>query len=156
MKTTAFTPALRLWVVLARAHAAVVRHAEAQTARHGLTLSEFGVLEALLHKGPLTLGEVQRKILVSSGGISYLVDRLAQRGLVERRACPEDRRVRRVVLTAEGEALIETVFAEHAGLLESVLAGLSPDEQREATALLRRLGHAAADHSNLQTPDETA
>src|SRR3712207_3630263 len=86
------TLALRLWIALARAHNAVQAHAAADVARHGLTISEFAVLEVLYHKGPLLLGEVQRRILVSSGGITYLVDRLEKRGLVERRDCPGDRR----------------------------------------------------------------
>src|SRR5829696_5942697 len=84
--------ALKLWGVLARAHNAVERHAQGHVQEHGLTLPEFGILEALYHKGPLLLGEVQRKILVSSGGVTYLVDRLTAKGLVERQDCPEDRR----------------------------------------------------------------
>src|SRR4051794_31619504 len=106
--------ALKLWVVLARAHTAIYSHVQEDVARHGLTVAEFGVLEALFHKGPMLLGEVQRRILVSSGGITYLVDRLAQKGLVERRECSEDRRARYAALTAAGEALIRQIFPGHA------------------------------------------
>src|SRR6185503_13192975 len=91
--------ALKLWVVLARAYASVAQRASEDVARHGLTLAEFAVLEALYHKGPLLLGEVQKKILVSSGGVTYLVDRLEERGLVRRKLCPEDRRARYAELT---------------------------------------------------------
>lgn len=143
----AVDPALRLWVVLARAYTAVARHVEADVARHGLTTSEFGILEALYHKGPLLLGEMQRKILVSSGGITFLVDRLAARGLVERRACPNDRRARYAALTPDGEALIERIFPEHRARLHAVLDGLSVPEQRDAARLLRQLGRAAAARS---------
>ena len=136
--------ALKLWVVLARAHAAVVGHVEAHVASHGLTVAEFGVLEALYHKGPLLLGDVQRKILVSSGGVTFLVDRLAAKGLVERRVCEEDRRARYAALTREGEKLMRRIFPEHAAMLERALGTLEPDEQAEATAFLRRLGHGAA------------
>ena len=136
--------ALKLWVVLARAHAAVVSHVEAHVAAHGLTLAEFGVLEALYHKGPLLLGDVQRKILVSSGGVTFLVDRLTAKGLVERRVCEEDRRARYAALTPDGERLIARIFPEHAAVLERALGGLSAEEQADATALLRDLGHAAA------------
>ena len=59
------SPALKLWVVMARAHVAVQTHAAADIARHDLTLAEFGILEALYHRGPMLLGEVQRRILVS-------------------------------------------------------------------------------------------
>jgi MarR family transcriptional regulator, 2-MHQ and catechol-resistance regulon repressor len=136
--------ALRLYVVLARAWAAVARHAEAHMARHGLTPAEFAVLEALYHKGPLLLGEVQRKILVSSGGITYLVDRLAAKGLAERRPCPTDRRAAYAALTEEGEQLLGAIFPEHAATIRCAVSGLTEAEQRTAADLLRTLGVAAA------------
>ena len=83
---------LRLWVIFARAHTAVAARAQADVARHGLTIAEFGVMEALHHKGPLLLSELKAKILVSNAGVTYLVDRLEKRGLVERRRCERDRR----------------------------------------------------------------
>lgn len=136
--------ALKLWVVLSRARAAIAERAAADVARHELTLAEFGVLEALYHKGPMLLGEVQRSLLVSSGGVTYLVDRLERRGLVRRDQCPEDRRARYAVLTAEGAQFIEGVFREHAAALGEALGGLDREEQREATRLLKKLGLAAA------------
>lgn len=136
--------ALKLWVVLARAYAAVGRHVEADIARHDLTVTEFGILEALHHKGPLLLGEIQKKVLVTSGGITYLVDRLEAKGLVKRQDCPTDRRARYAVLTPSGEALIQAIFPTHAERITEVLSVLSPDEQLQLTDLLRTLGHAAA------------
>ncbi|HEX2092879.1 MAG TPA: MarR family transcriptional regulator [Longimicrobiaceae bacterium] len=137
--------ALKLWVVLSRAHTAVEEHARADIARHELTLAEFAILEVLFHRGPLLLGEVQRRILVSSGGITYLVDRLEKRELVERRECPEDRRARYAALTPAGEALIREIFPRHAEALERALAGLDADEKEQAVDLLRRLGRYAAE-----------
>ncbi len=136
---------LKLWVVLARAFAAVQAHSTADIARHDLTPGEFAILEALYHKGPLLLGDVQRRILVSSGGITFLVDRLEARGLVERRACPEDRRARYAALTPAGEELIGRIFPDHARCIEHALEGLSEEEKRQAIDLLRRLGHYARD-----------
>jgi MarR family 2-MHQ and catechol resistance regulon transcriptional repressor len=136
--------ALELWVLLARAHASVAAHAAADAARHGLTPAEFGILEALYHGGPTLLGQVQRRILVSSGGITFLVDRLAERGLVERRECPEDRRARYAALTARGERLMREIFPAHAARIRQAVSGLTLAEQRAATGLLRRLGRAAA------------
>ena len=135
---------LKLWVVLARAYAAIGRQVDADIARHGLTTTEFGILEVLHHKGPLLLGEIQRKVLVTSGGITYLVDRLVSKGLVRREDCPSDRRARYAVLTPAGEMLIRRIFPEHAAVIARALSGLSGAEQAEATALLRRLGLAAA------------
>jgi MarR family 2-MHQ and catechol resistance regulon transcriptional repressor len=141
---TAPGTALKLWIILSRAHNAVEMHARADVARHGLTLTEFGILEALFHKGPLLLGEVQRKILVSSGGVTYLIDRLEARGLVERRACPHDRRASYAALTPAGEELIGTIFPEHARALEHALSGLGETDREAAVRLLRRLGTHAS------------
>jgi MarR family transcriptional regulator, 2-MHQ and catechol-resistance regulon repressor len=136
--------ALKLWVVLSRAYVAVEAQVKADIARHGLTAAEFGALEALYHRGPLLVGEVKRKILLSSGGITYVIDRLEAKGLVERRDCAEDRRASYAALTAEGEALVERIFPEHARRVEAAVGGLTAEEQLEATALLRRLGRHAA------------
>ncbi len=136
--------ALKLWVVLSRAQVAVSAHVADDVARHGLTLTEFAILEALYHRGAMLLGEVQRRILVSSGGITFLVDRLVAKGLVERQECPSDRRARYAALTAEGEALIARIFPQHAAMIERVVGALSPEEQAAAASLLKRLGHGAA------------
>jgi MarR family transcriptional regulator, 2-MHQ and catechol-resistance regulon repressor len=136
--------ALKLFVVLARALNAVSKHVESDVAQHDLTGTEFGILEALYHKGPMLLGEIQRKILVTSGGITYLVDRLVAKGLVKREQCPEDRRARYAVLTPAGQSLIKRIFPAHAARIEQALSGLTAAEQREATQLLRKLGLAAA------------
>jgi MarR family 2-MHQ and catechol resistance regulon transcriptional repressor len=142
--TPAERDALKLWVVLSRAYTAITARAAADVARHDLTLAEFGVLEALFHKGRMLLGEVQRSLLVSSGGVTYLVDRLEARGLVRREACPEDRRARYAALTDAGVEFVRRHFPEHAGALHDTLGALTRDEQREAARLLRRLGLGAA------------
>jgi MarR family 2-MHQ and catechol resistance regulon transcriptional repressor len=136
--------ALKLWVVLARAYSSIEERAAADVRRRGLTLAEFGVLEALLHKGPLLLGDLQRKILISSGGITYVVDRLQERGLVERQPHAEDRRACFAALTKEGEKLTKRIFNEHEACLEEVLSGLNVEQQQQATELLKVLGRAAA------------
>ena len=136
--------ALRLWVRLARAFRAIEAVAARDAARHGLTLAEFGMLEALYHLGPMPLGEVQRRILVSSGGVTYLADSLESRGLVRREPADRDRRIRIATLTDEGREMIEKIFPEHAARLEEAMAGLSPEEQDRAATLIRRLGKRAA------------
>lgn len=137
--------ALKLWTVLSRARSAVAEHSLADIRRHDLTPGEFGALEALHHRGPLRLGELREKILVSSGGITYLVDRLAERGLVERRPCPDDRRASYAVLTDDGEALMERIFPCHAERIERAVSGLDADEKRTAVELLKKLGLRAAE-----------
>lgn len=136
--------ALKLWVVLSRAHAAVAEHSQADIARHGLTPMEFGILEALHHKGPMLLGEVQKKILVTSGGVTYLVDRLAAKGLVERQRCDRDRRAYYAALTPAGQELIREIFPRHAEAIRRAMEGLTEQEKDEAIVLLRTLGRHAA------------
>ncbi|HJQ19676.1 MAG TPA: MarR family transcriptional regulator [Gemmatimonadaceae bacterium] len=143
-ETTKRTPAqeraLKLFVVLTRAANAIHCRLHSKTDLHGLTLTEFSILEALYHKGPLLLGDVQRKILLSSGGVTYTVDRLAEKGLVERRECTTDRRARYAALTPKGEALIAEIFPSHAERIEDVMSTLTSKEQAELTDMLRRLG----------------
>jgi MarR family 2-MHQ and catechol resistance regulon transcriptional repressor len=135
--------ALKLFVVLIRAASAVGKRIDALADRHGLTQTEFGVLEALYHKGPLLLGDVQKKILLTSGGVTYTIDRLAEKGLVQRRDCETDRRARYAALTPKGEALIAKAFPSHALQIEEAMGSLSAREQEQAIALLRKLGLSA-------------
>lgn len=137
--------ALKLFVVLSRAHRAIFEHTRRDQERHGLGATEFAVLEALYHKGPLLVGEVGARILLTSGSTTYVVDKLEQRGLVVRRPCEADRRALFVDLTREGKALIKRIFPEHAEAVASAMAGLTLEEQQVATELLKRLGRNAQD-----------
>lgn len=137
--------ALKLWVVLSRAFNAVSAHSRHDINRNDLTPGEFAVMEALYHKGPMLLGEVQRKILISSGGITYLVDRLEEKGLVERRPCAEDRRALWAALTPAGEERIAEIFPRHAECMARAVSGLDPAEREQAARLLRKLGRSAAE-----------
>lgn len=136
--------ALKLWVTLARAYAAISRQAQDDVRGDALSIGEFAVIELLYHKGPTLLGEIQKGILVSSGGITFLVDKLTEKGLVERRECAADRRARYAALTKEGERLMRRIFPRHARRIADAMRGLSPSQQREVTRLLKSLGLAAA------------
>jgi MarR family 2-MHQ and catechol resistance regulon transcriptional repressor len=135
---------MKLYVVLTRAFNAVNARLTEKGDFDDLTLTEFGILEALYHKGPLLLGDLQKKILLSSGGVTYTVDRLVERGLVERRECTTDRRARYAALTAKGEAMIARIFPAHAELIEETMSALSSAEQEKVTTRLRKLGLSAA------------
>src|SRR5215831_1806396 len=108
----------RLWMVMVRSLHAVRGMAEASIARTKLCLTDFAALEALLHKGPLTITELQGKVLLASGSITAAVDRLEQRGLVARKNRPSDRRVRVVGRTEQGKQLAVSSFQKHAEDLE--------------------------------------
>jgi MarR family 2-MHQ and catechol resistance regulon transcriptional repressor len=137
--------ALRMWVVMTRAWRAVAEHGRRQVEARGLRPMEVAVLEALHHKGPLTQGQIGEHILLTSGSITAVVDKLEQRGLVVRRSCAEDRRIVYAELTEAGGKLIAMVFPEHAEVLRSAMAGLTTEEKQMATVLLRRLGRHAAE-----------
>lgn len=136
--------ATRLWLVLARCFHAVRQIAERSIADTGLGLSDFAALEALLHKGPLTITEIQAKVLLASGSMTAAVDRLERKGLIVRTFTQRDRRARVLELTAEGKRLVEESFRRHAAALEEGMKVLNNAEKRQAYELLRKLGVFAA------------
>lgn len=135
---------LKLYTVLTRAAESLHAHTKADIESHGLTSTEFAILEALYHKGRMLLNEVQKKILVSSGGITFLIDKLEKRGLVQRTPCASDRRARYAELTEEGTKLMDRIFPTHAEVIRRACAGLSLADQRKAIELLKALGQEAA------------
>jgi MarR family transcriptional regulator, 2-MHQ and catechol-resistance regulon repressor len=137
--------ALKLWVVLSRAQRAIGERARRDIERQGLRPTEFGVLEALYHTGPLTLGQIGELVLVTSGSVTPVADKLQARGLIERRISSEDRRVCYAELTEAGRELVAGIFPDHAEVIRVAMEGLTVEEKRIATALLRRLGRHAAD-----------
>jgi MarR family 2-MHQ and catechol resistance regulon transcriptional repressor len=136
--------AVRAYVKLLRASRAVVMQLEPLLTAHGLTMTQFGVLEAILHKGALTHRELGRKVLTSAGNMTDVVDKLQGRGLVRRVRDPADRRLVRVELTDSGTALIRSLFPRHAAEIAHAMAGLPPADLRQLGDLLRRLGMEAA------------
>jgi MarR family transcriptional regulator, 2-MHQ and catechol-resistance regulon repressor len=131
---------LKLWVTLARCYATYAKAIAARVQDYGLTTPQFGTLEALYHLGPLSLGELAEKLLVTGGNVTYVMDRLEDQGLVYRYRRPDDRRVIQAKLTPEGRDLVADVFPGHAGYIEHLSRHLSTDEQKQVRSLLKRLG----------------
>lgn len=136
--------ALRAYVKLLRASKAVVARIEKLLASEGLTPTQLGVLEGILHLGPLTQRDLGRKVLTSAGNMTDVIDKLEARGLVHRCRAVEDRRLVRVDLTGDGRALIERLFPRHADDIACAMGALCPEELRQLGGLLRKLGVAAA------------
>ena len=132
--------ALRLWVTLARCYATYSKAIAAKVQDYGLTTPQFGTLEALYHLGPLPLGELAEKLLVTGGNVTYVMDRLQDQGLVYRDRRPDDRRVIRARLTQEGRDLVADVFPGHASYVEHLARHLSVEEQTVLRTLLKTLG----------------
>jgi MarR family transcriptional regulator, 2-MHQ and catechol-resistance regulon repressor len=142
----------KLWIVLARCHRALALLVERDIAGLGLCLSDFMVLEALFNKGPLTISEIQAKVLLASGSMTAAVDRAESRGLVIRKTTSKDRRARILELTPQGRRLIEGAFAKHAQHLEGAMSVLDDMEKKQLYAGLKKLGRFVA--AKLEETDE--
>ena len=141
--------AVHLWLVLWKTHDAVRGHAEQSIRQLGMCLTDFGILELLLHKGPLPVNTVGGKLGLTSGSATTAIDRLVERGLVARRVDASDRRARIVALTRAGRGCIEPAFAEHASAMERAASVLSAQERAWLLTLLKRLGrHAQHENTN--------
>jgi MarR family 2-MHQ and catechol resistance regulon transcriptional repressor len=137
---------IHLWLVLAKASHAIEMHARKSIAETGLGISDFMVLEALLHKGPLLLNKVGEKVLLTAGSITAAIDRLERMNLVERGTDPDDRRARPVRLTPTGRTLIRRVFPQHSKAMERAAAALTESERALLIKLLRTWGTAVAEN----------
>jgi MarR family transcriptional regulator, 2-MHQ and catechol-resistance regulon repressor len=144
------TSATRVWLVLWKAARAIEQNALASIAEAGLGLSDFAVLEALLHKGPQAVNTIGKRVLLTSGSITSAIDRLESRKLVQRIVDEEDSRSRIVHLTATGRRLIKTAFRRHTCDMEDTLAVLKAEERMELIRLLKKAGMWAA--ARLGTP----
>jgi len=136
--------ALAAYVKLLRASRAVLARVEKRLAAEGLTLTQLGVLEAVLHRGPLTQRQLGRKVLTSPGNLTDVLDKMEKRGLVRRLRDAADRRMVRVDLTDAGRSLVEQLFPLHAGDIAAAMSGLDSADLRRLGDLLRTLGMAAA------------
>jgi MarR family 2-MHQ and catechol resistance regulon transcriptional repressor len=134
--------ALNTYIKLTRAVNTIEAELARSLAEVGLTVSQFGTLEALYHLGPLCQGEIGLKILKSSGNMTMVIDNLEKRGYVRRERDPDDRRQVIVSLTGEGEALMKGYFPEHLQVIVGLLNVISPGDQEQLAELCKTLGTA--------------
>ena len=132
------TSGVRVWLILWKAAKAMEQTALGSISRLGLGLSDFAILELLLHKGPQPVNAIGRKVLLTSGSISTAIDRLEARKLVRRANDPDDRRSRIVGLTAAGRRLISTAFKQHAGDMERAFEALTSHDRSILIRLLKK------------------
>lgn len=133
-----------VWLVMIKAMQALTRYAAAGIEDTGLGDSDFRVLEVLLHKGALPVNTIGPIVGLTPGSISVAVDRLVEKGLVNRVESAEDRRVRIVALTPRGKGLIVPAFRKHSGQMRKVFSELSPEELRGLEVALKKIGKRAA------------
>jgi MarR family 2-MHQ and catechol resistance regulon transcriptional repressor len=133
-----------VWLVMIKAMRALTRYGVAAIEDTGLGESDFRVLEALLHKGPLPVNTIGPIVDLTPGSISVAVDRLVEKGLVSRVESTEDRRVRIVALTPRGRDLIVPAFRKHSSQMRRVFSELNAEELRGLEAALKKIGKRAA------------
>ena len=132
--------ALAAFIKLTRATHSMLTRLEPNITRHGITTTQFGILEALLHVGPQNQRDLGRKLLMSKGNISIVIDNLVKRGLVNRVPDTTDRRRTVIHLTAKGRKLIEKIFPQQVAAIVDDLSRLSPREQETLARLMKKLG----------------
>src|SRR5579871_3664534 len=132
--------ALSTYVKLARASNSTWAYAREGLEASGLTPTQFAVLEALYHVGPLCLGDLARRILKSSGNLTLVVDNLEKRGLAKRKQEGDDKRFTMATITPAGRKLIARIFPEHSRQISEIMSRLTPDEQETLGVLCRKLG----------------
>ncbi len=142
-KQAADASGTHLWLVLMKAHRTLERLATRSIESSEAGLSDFAVMEMLLHKGPQPVNAIGRRVELTSGAITSAVDRLEARGLVTREAHPSDRRARIVRLTAAGKGQAAKIFAGHKAAMDVAASALSKTERATLIALLKKLGISA-------------
>ena len=135
---------VHVWLVMMKAMRALTKYAAADIEETGLGLTDFGILEVLLHKGPLPVNTIGPIVDLTPGSISIAIDRLFAKRLVSRVESPEDRRVRIVALTPRGKDLIVAAFRKHSGGMKRLFSELSPEELRGFEVALKKVGKRAA------------
>src|SRR5437899_9822708 len=143
-KQPANTSGTHLWLLMMKAHRTLERLATRSIESSDVCLSDFAVMEMLLHKGPQPVNEIGRRIELTSGAITTAVDRLESRGLVTREAHENDRRARIVRLTARGKDEAVKVFGVHKTAMDLAASGLSKAERATLIQLLKKLGTSGA------------
>lgn len=140
MSSEQINQSLKLFIVLSRAYKAVNEHVNKLIQGNGLNPTEFAVLELLYHKGDQPLQQIGGKILLASGSITYVVDKLEQKGFLKRVACPNDRRVTYAQISNEGKQFIDQIFPEHEQRIHELMQALTDEEKAIAIELLKKLG----------------
>ena len=135
--------AASLWLVMMKAYRSMQNYVEGTLACMGIGLSDFMILEALLHKGPMSMSQIGDTVLLANPSMTAAANRLQRLNLVARQSPGDDRRVRTVELTPAGRKLIDKVYAQHESDLEAVMEGISPGQRTAARAALKSMGLAA-------------
>lgn len=134
---------LKSFVVFMRASQSIQDRIKRDILNYGLNPSEFAVLEVLYHKGKQTIQQIGQKVLLASGSMTYVLDKLEQKGLVKREDCPNDRRATYAVITNQGISFMEDIFPQHQEVIEQIFGVLTEQENKEMIDLIKKIGYEA-------------
>mgnify|MGYP001480149492 CR=1 FL=1 len=134
---------LKLFVVLTRALNSIRKLVEEDIKCLGLNPTEFAVLEFVYHKGDQPIQKIGEKVLIASSSITYVIDKLEEKGFIERKPCSKDRRMIYAGITNEGKKFMDEVFPKHKKAMKRICAGLSMKEKETVIELLKKLGYYA-------------
>jgi MarR family transcriptional regulator, 2-MHQ and catechol-resistance regulon repressor len=134
---------LKAFVVLVKASKALQERMMQDIKNYGMKTSEFTILETLYHKGKQTVREISESVLIKTGSITYVIDKLEQKGLLKRQHCQEDRRVVYIDITNEGKKLMDEIFPKHQKIMEDLFAGISDQQKQTVINVLKTVGKRA-------------
>lgn len=140
---------LKLFVVLTRTLQSIQKEIIKDIKSYGFNSTEFGVLELLYHKGAHPIQKIGQKLLLASSSITYVVDKLEKKSLLERKPCPTDRRITHAVLTDKGRSLMDEIFPKHQLVLQDILGCLNIEEKKQMHEQLKKLGYHAEKRQSL-------
>lgn len=131
---------LKSFVVLMKSSKAVQEQIKKDISSYGMRTSDFTVLEALYHKGRQTIREISSAVLINTGSITYVIDKLETKGLLERSDCKEDRRVVYIQITEQGKEMMDEIFPKHQQVIEAIFSDITSDEKEFLINILKRVG----------------
>jgi MarR family 2-MHQ and catechol resistance regulon transcriptional repressor len=135
---------LKLFVILSRAYRSISDFVTDDMKRYGLNPSEFMVLELLYHKGEQPIQHIGKKVLLASGSMTYVIDKLESKQLLERKSSQEDRRVIYASITKAGKQLMDEIFPQHRAAIEKLFKGLTAEQKDTMIQLLKETGLKAS------------
>ncbi|MNO37251.1 HTH-type transcriptional regulator MhqR [compost metagenome] len=134
---------LHLYRVFAKSFKSVNEHAVTGSKLKGFNPTAFAVLEVLYYKGPQPIQQIGAKLLLQSGNVTYVIDKLESAGLLHRTPCPRDRRVIYAELTTEGKEVMDQLYPEFSDRIDHALSGLNESEKQIMIDLLKKMGREA-------------
>ena len=131
---------LKTFVVLMKAAKSIEELIKKDISSHGMKSSDFAVIEAVYSKGRQTIRQISEAVLINTGSITYVIDKLENNGLVERVDCKEDRRVVYIQITDKGKKLMDEIFPKHQQVIEALFEGVTAEEKEIVLDVLKKVG----------------